>query len=165
MEEKKYLESKVKRDYNNIDSGFVDKFYWKTQLDSSNRWRIYVSWNAKNDIIMPYDLPDSYDEYTSMSNDASFWFDGLDMPLWNYGEYEGVHKIGLDEFPYSELADEKYREDDPTKTHTEMQELAIKIIDYIKKYQVKKADIIQYNKEMNELDDQKQKLREKWESI
>jgi hypothetical protein len=167
MNEKQYLEWKVRRDYNDIDDGWVGKFRWKTQLDSSNRWRIYVSWNEKDDIIMPFHLPESYDEYDMMTNDSSFGFDEFPLPLWNYGSYDGICKIGLDEFPYSELTDEdtKYNKDDPIVSHEKIEEMAKEIINCITKYQLKKAKIIQYNKEMEEIDAQKNKVRQKWEQI
>jgi hypothetical protein len=167
MNEKEYLELKVRQSFNEIDDGFHEKFHWVTKLDSSNCWRIYVSWNVKDDIIMPFDTQDYIDGQDCMSNDSSFGFDDFSLPLWDYGSYEGRHEIGLDKFPYSALTDEntKWKKDDPIVTHERINELAIQIINCIIEYQSKKENILQFNKEMDDLETQKNKIREKWEGI
>lgn len=168
MDEKKYLEWKIKQDYNEIDHNFYKDFHYETKLDSSNRWRIYVSWNVKDktigDIIMPLDT------YTEDRFDGSsmFGFDNFPLLLWDYGVYDGRHLIGLDQFPYSELTDEDSKSslnkglEKQVLSHEKINELAVQIIDCILEFQKESKKINDFNKKMYEIESQKQKIQEEF---
>ena len=162
-----YLNGKIDRNYQDIDDGFYNDFSYEIKLDTSKNWRIYVSWDVKKEMIMPFNIYEDYD----YNDDSSFSLENFPLTLWNYGvtkfDFSESHKIGLDQFPYSELTKEdskfssrlKRSLDETTLRHDQVIELAKKLIDCIIEYQSKKEKILEYNRKHQELNDQRNLIK------